>query len=99
DAEQPGQIPSAQAIDRNRQQVYLLPVLQLGDAIGKKRRYPRDLGAERRQAVAPNPVEAALANHEGALPVLAAIDEQENPAELDAAERIAGVGGAPRKPH
>ena len=99
DAQQPGPPPLGQPIDRDGQQFDVVPVLQLLDPIGEVRRQPDDLGAESVEAARAHLVVAALADHKGALPVIAAIERHQQMAEIEKAAGLLRIAWMPRQPH
>src|SRR5947208_16763131 len=85
DAEQAGPPPALQPVDRNGQQLDVLPALQLVDPVAQKRRQAQDLAAKRVQATGAHLVVTALADHERALPVIAAVEGDEQAAVIETA--------------
>src|SRR5690348_6633707 len=88
DAQQAWAIPSAQTIDRDGQELDILPVLELPDAVANERRKPRNFRAEARNPAPAEFVIATLPDDEGALPIVAAVEHYENMAGIEPAEHL-----------
>src|SRR5437773_2319184 len=89
--------PAREPVHAHGEQLHVLPVAQrarLGARVGE----PRDLIAERREAAGADLVERALGDHETALPVVAAVEHDEDPPGLHAAEQLARVARLPWQP-
>src|SRR5919201_4484372 len=86
--EQPPPVPPAQSIDLHRQQLHIVPGAQLVYAIAKKCFQARDVRAERLDAPRANAVEGAFRDDVAALPVVAAVEQDENGARFDVTERL-----------
>ena len=100
DAQQPGAVPLPQAIDSDCQQLYLVPRGELGDPVREKGHDADNLRAKRLEPPPAQLVIAALRNHVRALPVVDAIQHDEDVAVADVAERRhPGIGGALRQAH
>ena len=91
DAQQAGPKPGVQPVHRHGQQLHIVPDREFLHAVAQIRRQPHDLGAERLQPARVHLVDAALGNDERALPVVVAIQHDEDAAGVDAAERLAGI--------
>ena len=91
DAQQPGTKPGVQPVHRDGQQLHVVPRREFVHAVPQKRRKPHDVGAEGIQSARMHLVDAALWNDEGALPVVAAIQHDEDAAGIDVAERLSGI--------
>ncbi len=74
-------------------------VSQLLHAIAHQRRDRDDRVAKRVEPLRLDLVGRALADHIGALPIVAAVDHHEHPPGGDAAERLGAVALPPRQPH
>ena len=61
DAQQAGPIALLQPIDRDREQLHVVPAGQLTEAIPRKGRYLSNIGPESRQAASPDVLDRALA--------------------------------------
>src|SRR5262249_35317459 len=95
-AQQARAIPLSEAVDNDGEQLDLIPLLQLLDATAKKRCHAPNLLAEGGQPVAPDLLDAAFANHEAALPIVATVEHDHNPAVDNAPEHLPFIFGAPR---
>src|SRR5580658_141879 len=99
DAQQPRPIPAAQAIDRDGEELDLVPVRDLADAVGERRLRARDLLAKGGEAAAPDLLGGALADDEGALPIVVAVEHHQDTPLVEAAKQGFGFTGVPREPH
>ena len=97
DAQQPGPIPLAQAIDANRQQLDIIPIAELTDAVARKRDQGRDLVAQGGQPPLPHFIGGSLGYDIGALPIVPTVDHRQDPAGLDAAEALPRIAGPARQ--
>ena len=88
DREQTRAPPPRQPVERNREQLDLVPVLERIDHLGKPRVSPRDILSERRKAGATDLIGRALRNDISALPVVAAVELDQEGARP---ERAAGL--------
>jgi hypothetical protein len=93
DAEQARLVPVWETIDRDGQQLDLIPVLEVVDPVGEDGRDLRNAAPERRQSGAFDFFGCTLANHEGALPVVAAIEHDDDAPYFESAHRLIGVVG------
>ena len=93
DAEQPRAIPALEAVDGHGEKLDVIPGGDLADAVGEGRIEAHQRGAKGLQPLGAQPVEAALGNDIGALPIIAAVERDEHHAGLDAAERLLAVIG------
>jgi hypothetical protein len=98
DAQQPGPIPLAQAIDANGQEFDIVPTAEFTDAIARKRHERRDLVAQRRQPPPPDFIGGSLRDDIRALPIIPTIDHGQDPAGLDATETLLRIARPPRQP-
>ncbi len=93
DAQQPRPPPALQPVDRDGQQLQIVPVVQLFDAVAQKRGDLDDIGA---QGVEPSRLhrgKPVLADHIGALPIIAAVERHQHAAVVDPAQNLRWVGG------
>ena len=72
---------------------------QLGDAVAQEGRDPDDVVPEAGEPALADRVEPALADHKGALPVIAAVEHHQHPAVIDPAGGLARIARAFREPH
>ena len=98
DAEQAQAVPARHAVDRDGQKLDLVPVGDLAGAVGERRHRACDVGAERRQALAVHLFDRALRNDVGALPIVAAVEHDEDAPGQEPAAGLDGVVGAPAQP-
>src|SRR5690242_12780477 len=96
DAKQAGLVPLLQPVDLDGEQLDVVEARDLIHAIAQKRRQLHNPLAKLRQAFALHPVDAALGNDIGALPVVAAVEHHHHLAGFDMAAGFLGVAGAPR---
>src|SRR5690348_16739333 len=96
DAEEAGPVPFAQSIHLNRQQLDVVPIAELADAILQERIHLHYVGTEGLDTATLNLPEPAFGDNERALPVVTAIEHHENPSEIDAAEQLLGIAGSLR---
>lgn len=97
--QQPGLVPRSQPIDDYRQQLDLVPVVQLLNPIAEQRHERPDSIAERRQAARADVVDSAFRDHERALPVVVAVDHHEDDAGVEIADQSFRVRALSRNPH
>src|SRR5580700_6786249 len=74
DAQEARPRPALQPIDGDGQQLDVVPVPEFAGAVAQKRRKPQDLIAKAVETARAVCVIAALANDEGALPIVATIE-------------------------
>src|SRR5215469_8040337 len=86
-------------IDPDRKQLDIVPVLQFLRTPSQEWSYLRKVITKSNQTSRFDLVEAVLRDDVGALPVIAAIQGNENPASLHAAQRLVRVVGLAREPH
>ena len=79
-ASRPGPMPAGQPVERDRQQFDLVPAREIDDRSGKEGRRPGDVRAEILEAPGAQRLGGSLREDIGALPVIAAIDQGEQPA-------------------
>src|SRR5450631_2376716 len=94
DADEPRLVPLPQAIDRNREQLDVIPAFEFVDAVAQVRRRLGHAIAERRQAALLHRVDATLWNDEGALPIVTTVEHDHHAAGLDMAESFRGIRDA-----
>ena len=88
DAEEPGPPPISQPIDRDGEQLDVVPAFQFVDPVGRN----GDISTIRsRNARGPpnSRLDPALRDDVGALPVVAAIEHHHDPARIEVAESVA----------
>ena len=73
----PGRYQRSQAVDRDGQELHVVPALELVDAVAEPRRQREDDGAEVGDRLLHQVVGGALRDDEGALPVIAAVEHDE----------------------
>ena len=88
DRQQPRPMPAGQPVEGDGQQLDVVPARHRRDGGLEHRRHGDDIGAERLDAPRPDRRRAALGEDEGALPVIAAVDQR------DDAARREDAGGA-----
>src|SRR5260221_6863596 len=88
DAQEARPVPAAQAVDSDGEQLDVAPVAQLLEPRAVERGEPGDLLAQGGEAALADLLEAALADDEGALPVIAAVEHHQDAAGVDAAQRL-----------
>jgi hypothetical protein len=90
---------SAAAVDGHGQQLHVVPITQLADAVAQHGLDFHDALAQRVEAARLEVVEAALGDHVGALPVVAAIEHHQDVTGLEPAQHRALIAGIARQPH
>src|SRR5215475_5002493 len=88
DAQKAGPIPLLHPVNRNGEQLDVIPALELLDAIAEPRRKLADLGPKRRQARAVYLFGRALGDDKRALPIIAAIELDEHVSGFDATQGL-----------
>ena len=91
DEQQAGAKPGIQPVHRHGQQLHVVPGREFVHPVAQKRREPHDVGAERLEPARVHLIDAALRDDEGALPVVVAVQHDEDAAGVDAAERLPGI--------
>jgi hypothetical protein len=91
DAQEPGPPPAGETVDPHRQQGDVVPRGQLGHAVGQERNDGGDVGPEGFQAPVPQRLRPVLGHHVADLPVLAPVDEDDDPADVEAAHGRLGI--------
>ena len=98
DAQQPRPRPALQPVDRDRQQLDVVPALHVSEPRFEDRRHPRDVVEQRRQSPRLHGVILPLGDDIGALPVVAAIERHHHLAGVDARKHalafVAPLAGA-----
>jgi len=92
-------VPNPKAIDSDSQQLDVGPIVEFTDAIAEIGGKARDLPAEGRQAALAYLIEPSLRDHVCALPIVLAIEHHEDPAGIDPAQGLPGIGWTPRQAH
>jgi len=93
EAEEPRAVPRGQAVDENRQQLHVVPAPDVAHPIARDGREAGDLGPKRLEPGLSDLVDRSLRDDEAALPVLAAVEHDEQPARGEPAETTDGVLG------
>ncbi len=91
DAEQARPVPLPQPVNRDGQELHIVPALDLADAPLHRRRDLGNAGPECLQAACLDGFHPALGNDEGALPVIPAVQHDEEHARFGAAEHAGTV--------
>src|SRR5450631_4455426 len=91
DTKQAGPRPFAQTIDRDRQKLDVVPIPPCGGAVAQERRDCDDVLAESRQTSLLDCAEGAFGNHIRALPIIPAVQSNQNPPCTETAETFIGV--------
>ncbi len=99
DAEKAFAAPFLQPVHPHREELHVVPGRDLADAVGELRIEVDDLRAEGRQPLFAQRVVAALRDHESALPVVAAVEHDEEMPGLDTAKGLRSVLGALGQAH
>src|SRR5258706_302378 len=84
-AAQPVAVPALEAVDLDGQQLDLSPIADLGGALGSEWHHAGNAGLERGQPGAPDFSGGALGDHIRALPIIAAVELNEDPAGVETA--------------
>src|SRR5579871_3609547 len=79
DAQQPGAVPATQPVDRDTQQLDMVPIRDFADAIGKARREGGDFVLQCTKPARLDRLKPTLGDHERALPIILAVDQHQNP--------------------
>ena len=99
DTEQAGARPLAQAIDGDGQELYVVPIFPGGGAIAEERRDRGDVLGESRQTFLLERGQGVLGNYVGALPVITAVESDQNPAGAETAQSFVGIRGLAGETH
>ena len=99
DAQKSRAAPVTEPVDGHGQQFDIVPIAQLGDARFEEWRKIEDRLPETGQPVAANFLEAALGNHQRALPIIVAIDGDQNAPGFGVAERLFRIVRPAGDPH
>jgi hypothetical protein len=91
DADQSRPPPSSQSIDRDAEEADVVLAFQFADAIGPKGRHFDDALTEGFEVLRLHALDPTLRNDIGALPVVAAIEHDHEPARFDMAEGVCAV--------
>jgi hypothetical protein len=92
-------VPNSKAINSNSQQLDVGSIVEFADAIAEAGSEARDLPAEGRQAALAYLIEPSLRDHVRALPIVLAVEHHEDPAGIDPAQGLSGIGRTPRQAH
>src|SRR6476469_2600748 len=92
-------MPHAQPVDENGQQLDVAPVAQLTHSIAHERDNGGERLAEGIETARLDVVEPSLVDDERALPVVAAIEGDQDVAAFDIPERLPGITRSPRQAH
>ena len=98
DAEQPRPAPALETVDAHREQLHVVPRADPIHPVGERRIERYEVRAEGLDSLGAQRLEAAFRDDIGALPVIASVEHDEEPARLDAAERLRAVAGPLREP-
>ena len=99
DAQHAGPPPALQAVDRDGQELDVLPAADLGDPVAQERRGRRDTLAQGVEASGLRGLEAALRDHERALEVVAAVEHHEHLARVEPNGQLGRIVRAARDAH
>ena len=91
-------VPLPNAIDRDGEQLDVIPALELVDTVAQHRGEADNVLTKGRQAGLLDTVEPILGNDESALPVVAAVDHDEHVARGQPTEGIGSILGLAREP-
>src|SRR5262245_10373202 len=80
--------PIGKSINGDGQQAHVIPVADLIEAVSQERRQLCDLLPERVDAFASDAIGLTLGNDKGGLPVSVAIEQHQDPASIEVAERL-----------
>ena len=78
DAQESRAVPPGEAVHANRQELHVVPGAQFPDLLAQHRREPGHAVAKGREAGGADSLERALRDHVAALPVVAAVDHDED---------------------
>ena len=92
-------MPLFQSVDDHCQQLDVVPVVELVNAVAKKRDDLHEVAAKCIETAPLDFLEPALGNHECALPVIPATDQHENLPAVEMAQSVARIRGMSGKPH
>src|SRR5580765_8369918 len=84
DAQEPRPPPPFEAIAGDGEQLHIVPVVELRDAVAEEGCDADDVALETGEPALADTIEPALADHKGALPVIAAVKGHQHPAIIDA---------------
>src|SRR3954468_3488958 len=97
-AEEPWSVPLPQSINLHGEKLNRLPTLEFLHTIRRKRCQLSDALAERHQPLRLDVTAGVFRDHEPALPVVCAVQHDEDAAAVEAAHRIDRISGSPREP-
>ena len=86
-----GDVAADQTIDADRQQLHVVEGGDLGCEVDEKACLPHDVTPESIETAPMNLLDRALGNDVAALPIIAAIDRDEDAAGTEASDRLLGV--------
>lgn len=99
DTQHTGPVPGPQPVDAHSQQLDVGPLLQLVGSLAQIGCQTRDLFAKRRQTACLDLIKPTLRDCKAALPIIPAIEQDENSAGDEMAKGVSGIIGTPRQPH
>ena len=95
DAQQARPVPPGKPVDADGEQLHVLPAANLSHTVGGERRELRHSAPECLEAARVDRLDGSLRDDVAALPVLAAVDHDEDPADVEAPHGLCGIGGSP----
>src|SRR4029079_1804466 len=98
DAEEPRSVPLPQSIDLHGEELDRFPTLEFLNPIRRKRCQLSDALTKRDQPLRLDVTAGAFRDHEPTLPVVCAVQHDEDAAAVKAAHRIDRIAGTPREP-
>src|SRR5262249_54861978 len=96
DTQEPRSIPLAQSVHLDGEGLDVVPFAELADAVAEEGDEPRDLLAEGVEPALVHGLDRSLRDRVAALPVLAALDQDEDRAGREATYAVGRIGRAPR---
>src|ERR1051325_11826784 len=97
DAEQPRSVPLPQSIDLHGEELDRVPTLEFVNAIRCKRRQLRHALMERDQPLRFDVTAGTFGNHKPALPIVSAVQHDEDAAAVESAHWIDRIASLPRE--